>query len=74
MKTIKAIVYSAAPYGKITTIPKGTTLIPASNLPNSDGKFYAKKWKGMSEKAKSWERNYGFLITLDEAVNGTENT
>lgn len=66
MKTTKPIEYSCAPYGHIATIPAGTKLTPATNLP--DGGFWAEPWEGMSEQAESWERNYGFHITNDDLI------
>ncbi len=61
MKTKNDIDYQAAPYGHIATIPKGTEVTKATNLPN--GGFWVKKWNGMTLKAKSWLDNYGFLLT-----------
>jgi len=55
------IEYRAAPYGRITTIPKGTPVIPATNLPDRD-KYWSEPWDGMDQSAESWFRNYGFLI------------
>ena len=59
--TNRRIDYRAAPYGHITTIPEGTTVIPATNLPEPN-QYWAEPWEGMSDHAESWERNYGFLI------------
>lgn len=64
IKTTKAIEYNCAPYGHIATIPAGTELIPASNLPN--GGYWAEPWEGMSEEAESWMNNYGFHITDED--------
>lgn len=66
MKTDKPIEYNSLPYGFITTIPTGTNLAPASNLPDYKSKklFWAKAWKGMNTKEKSWMNNYGFLIEM----------
>lgn len=50
-------------------IPKGTSVIPANNLPMT-GRYWAEPWPGMSEEAQSWHRNYGFLLELEE-VSGT---
>ena len=67
MKTVKPIDYREAPYGHITTIPAGTTVTRARNLPASDGVHYwSKGWRGMDRNARSWQRNYGFLLTLEE--------
>jgi hypothetical protein len=60
MKTDKDIKYIDNYYNE-TIIPKGTKLVPANNLPN--GGWWACDWRGMTERQKSWSRNYGFLIT-----------
>lgn len=59
--TNRDIEYRAAPYGYITTIPKGTSVIPATNLPDTD-KYWAEPWQGMSAKAEGWVESYGFMI------------
>ena len=64
--TNQTIKYQAAPYGLIAVIPKGTPVIPASNLPGRPTRFWAEPWEGMSESAESWFRNYGFLIERDQ--------
>tara|TARA_Y100000114_G_scaffold148683_1_gene162039 strand:- start:373 stop:543 length:171 start_codon:yes stop_codon:yes gene_type:complete len=48
------------PYGLIATIPKGTRVIPADNLPQ--GGFWAEKWEGMSAIQEAWLDSYGFHI------------
>jgi len=58
--TSKPIEYHAAPYGHIATIPKGSELIPADNLPQ--GGYWVLPWEGMTEEQESWERNYGFHL------------
>lgn len=63
MKTTKDIVYRSPTYGLIGTIPAGTEVSPATNLPNTNGCFWAEPWEGMTEKEESWSRNYGFLVT-----------
>ena len=62
--TNKAIEYSEAPVGHIATIPKGTRVIPATNLPGN--KFWAEPWDGMDHNAEAWQRVYGFLIEADD--------
>jgi len=70
MKTNKDIEYKAAPYGTIATIPKGTSCIPASNLPPEDReKFWAEPWAGMGEKARGWQESYGFLLDEEDVEN-----
>jgi len=64
--TDKDIKYKAAPYGFIATIPAGTSLIPAGNLP--DGGYWAEPWEGMTKVAEAWGRNYGFHITEEDLV------
>lgn len=65
MKTKRLIEYKAAPYGHIATIPEGTPVTEAKNLPEK-GQFWVQRWEGMDEKAESWQRNYGFLVSQDE--------
>ena len=62
MKTNRDIEYTTQPHGVIATIPAGTKVRPAANLPDSEDLFWAEKWSGMDERAISWHRNYGFLI------------
>lgn len=61
MKTKNEIHYHVAPYGLVTVIPKGTEVIPATNLPA--GGHWVEAWEGMSDNAESWQRNYGFHVT-----------
>lgn len=64
MKTKSQIEYQAAPYGSIATIPAGAPVIPATNL--EKGGFWVEPWEGMTDRAESWGRNYGFHVTSDE--------
>jgi len=63
MTTTKDITYDMAWCGR-AIIPKGTNLIPATNLP--DGGYWADEWQNMSIKEESWYRNYGFHITEND--------
>ena len=67
------ISYRAAPYLKqIARIPKGTVCTPARNLPDgATAEFWIQSWIGMSEEAKSWERNYGFLVDAEDVIEMT---
>ena len=65
MKTKSPIKYIDASYGLIAIIPAGTKVEQATNLPSMLD-FWATPWRGMSERAKSWQRNYGFLIKAEE--------
>ena len=67
--TERAIEYHAMPYGKICTIPAGTKVVPASNLPGHY--FWAEPWAGMSDKADSWNRNYGFMLEPSDLLDAT---
>jgi len=67
----KDIKYQAAPYGYITTIPKGVAVHPATNLP--EGGYWAEEWDGMDEKARSWFDNYGFHL-LESDVEEFDDT
>ena len=68
MKVVKEnLEYCAAPYGHIATIPKGTKVIPASNLPDKE-RYWAEPWEDMTEKAKGWLA-YGFLLEEDDVID-----
>lgn len=66
--TTEDIEYRAAPYGLIAVIPKGTPVTPARNLPEPNT-FWVEQWKGMSDKAEGWIRNYGFLVSRDQVTD-----
>ena len=66
--TADDIEYRAAPYGHIATIPKGTPVTPATNLPEPNT-FWVEPWDGISDKAEGWIRNYGFQVSLDQVIN-----
>ena len=69
MKTLRDINYQAAPYGFIATIPAGTHVVTADNLPFGEiPSYWVKPWNGMSEKARNWLNSYGFLITYKEVT------
>ncbi len=69
MKTKKPIIYKCAPYGEIATIPAGVRVRPAHNLPATDSpQYWAQGWRGMSPKARSWRRNYGFILTASDVA------
>ncbi len=67
MKTKTEIEYRVFPYGKVATIPAGTPVDPASNLP--EGGYWVSPWPGMDEATKSWHRNYGFHVTAEEVTD-----
>ena len=50
-----------------TTIPAGTPVRPADNLPG-EGRYWVEDWDGMTEADQSWARNYGFLVESDEVT------
>ena len=64
MRTKEEINYRSMSYGHIATIPAKTPVTPANNLP--EGGFWVDNWEGMSDKAESWGRNYGFHVTAEE--------
>lgn len=70
MKLNKDIEYKVMPYGTITTIPMGTNVIRATNHP--DGGYWVSKWDGMSDRARDWNRNYGFHISDKQAYDDVE--
>ena len=65
MKTKYNIPYAAFPNGTIATIPAGTPVVPATNLPEG-GYWVDEEWDGMTDEQQSWMRNYGFLVTDEE--------
>jgi hypothetical protein len=68
MKTQKDITYNSLNAG-VFVIPAGTTVKKAHNLPaRSDSKslYWCNGWRGMGAMARSFCRNYGFLLTLNE--------
>jgi len=57
--------------GKVV-IPKGTRVDRATNLPTTDTgreRYWARGWRGMKEREKSWARNYGYLIESEDVVS-----
>jgi len=66
MKTREPIRYILAT-GKRITIPAGTPVEYASNLPQ--GGWWAKAWAGMTEDEVSHLRNYGYWMSDDEVTN-----
>jgi hypothetical protein len=69
MKTKTDIPYHCTT-GLKTVIPRGTEVIPATNLPQKD-LYWAEPWPGQTEREESHGRVYGYCLTLDE-VNGTQ--
>ena len=66
MKTKKETEYRVMPYGKVATIPAGTPVVPADNVP--EGGYWVLPWRGMDEATKSRHQNYGFRVTADEVT------
>lgn len=65
MKTKSLIVYKSCGTGQTFEIPAGTTVVKANNLPGKD-LYFAKGWRRMPSHARSFKRNYGFLLTKSE--------
>ena len=53
---------------KRVTIPVGTLVKPASNLPEDPNEkvFWACPWNGISDEEQAWSEVYGFLIGEDD--------
>jgi len=68
--TSKDIVYKVAGRGHIATIPKGTPVIDASNLPI--GGYWVLRWVGMTDEQDSWWRNYGFHVWETEVTDNDQ--
>lgn len=69
MKTNKPIDYAAAGSLFSCTIPQGTPVTEATNLPpDADGntQYWAEDWPGMTPEEESWGRNYGFVISKED--------
>jgi hypothetical protein len=59
-------------YAGTVVIPKGTRVDRATNLPTTDKgreRYWARGWRGMKEREKSWARNYGYLIESEDVVS-----
>lgn len=67
MQVKHKIPYASFPYGTIATIPAGTPVIPATNLP--EGGYWVEPWDGMTAEQASWQRTYGFHVTDDEVTD-----
>jgi len=50
----------------IFSIPKGVPVTLATNLVLLKQHYWVEPWEGMSAQAESWQRNYGFLVRMDE--------
>jgi hypothetical protein len=61
MQTKHKIVYNSMPYGRLATIPKGTPVTPAYNIPKRG--YWVEAWKGMTAAQKSWSDSYGYHVT-----------
>ena len=65
-------VYYDMGYAGTAVIPKGTRVDRATNLatPNTGReRYWARGWRGMKEREKSWVRNYGYLIEPKDVVS-----
>ena len=63
--TKKEIIVKLNGRGNPTVIPKGTGVVPATNLPKPTT-FWVEPWDDMTELEESWMRNYGFLVTKNQ--------
>ncbi len=64
--TSRDIPYNMEWAGK-TVIPRGTRVMRATNLPGNS--YWAKGWRGMKGKEKSWSGTYGFKIEAEDVVS-----
>lgn len=68
----EAVEYKSACHVTVATIPAGTKCRLATNLPAEDGlRYWALPWEGMTERERSWHRNYGFLLTVED-IRGSD--
>lgn len=75
MKTKHKIDYRLLFVDATITIPKGTRVIPASNLeqPNdSDIAYWCELWPDMSDAMKSHARMYGFGVSASDVEPGVD--
>ena len=71
MKTKRDIEYRLPFSGHTFTIPKGTAVIAADNLPQpnaADIAYWCKPWRGMTDTAKAHERTYGFGVSANDVT------
>ena len=68
MKTKHDIPYQLAGQLGKSTIPAGTTVQPATNLPSKDGlQYWVDDWDGMTDKDR-YVGSYGFLVGAIEVI------
>ena len=73
MRTSKDIQFHPV-FGVAATIPKGTRVTPATNMPrDSHIKYWAEPWEGMSPQAQSWQRTMGFGLTRVDLLPAEES-
>ena len=66
-KVTKAdIPYKPFPYLWTATIPAGTKVIRATNLPGES--YWAEPWENMTPEELGWQQGYGFRLTSDEVT------
>lgn len=52
---------------KSTTIPAGTPVEVATNLPHEHKtRYFVEPWDGMDEEMRSWGAIYGFIVDSDQ--------
>ena len=66
MKVLKQDTQTTHSWYKTFTIPKGTPVSPATNLPKNEGKYFVDWNWDMPEDVRSWLDTYGVLVTEDE--------
>lgn len=54
-------------YHRTVTIPAGTPVVPATNIPGNDN-FWVQEWDGLKDdpELRSWYENYGFLVGIED--------
>lgn len=71
MQTKDDIDYEAVPYHLKFTIPAGTNVTPAKDLP-AYGLWWALPWEGITDEAALWLKCYGFLLTAEQITGEPE--
>ena len=64
--TKEEVIYRPYPYQWKATIPRGTPVVMAANLPGES--YWVEPWDDMTKHEESWHRTYGFHLMPDEVM------
>ena len=69
MRTSKELTFSPMGFNGSVTIPAGTLVTRATNLPeDSEIKFWVEPWEGCTEYERRWCETYGFGLRRGEVI------